>query len=305
MKLIAGMLVRNEEWVLGLSARVALMWCDALVIHDHASTDRTEQIMWELKDEYGDERVILARHDDTEWREMSLRQDMLASARARSATHFAIVDADEVVTGNLLSLEDEYGGCRAAPITAWKDEFRKDSILQLPGYNLRKGICQYHANGIWANRWFSTVFRDDPRLHWGGDHYHHREPKGLDLKPYRPVAQGQGGVMHLWGASDRRLRAKSALYKMTDPDFINKRKSVQEIDTMYSWAIKGSEKQYGVGTPATWTYAPVPDAWWAPYAHLMKYLDVDAEPWQEKECQRLYALNGADAYRGLDLFGVV
>ena len=41
MKLICLMPARNEDWIIGLSARAALMWCDELIVMDHASTDRT------------------------------------------------------------------------------------------------------------------------------------------------------------------------------------------------------------------------------------------------------------------------
>jgi hypothetical protein len=36
----------------------------------------------------------------------------------------------------------------------------------------------------------------------------------------------------------------------------------------------------------------------------MKYLDVDAEPWQEAEVRRLVAEHGRETFAGLDLFGV-
>jgi hypothetical protein len=36
----------------------------------------------------------------------------------------------------------------------------------------------------------------------------------------------------------------------------------------------------------------------------MKYLDVDAEPWQEAEVRRLVAEYGREKFTGLDLFGV-
>src|SRR5262245_25337749 len=101
VKIVGMMAVRNEDWVLGFSARVALMWCDALVIFDHASTDRTPQIITDLeKDHPG--RVHRHREDSLKWDEMAHRQTMLEMARATGATHMAIIDADEIVTGNIV-----------------------------------------------------------------------------------------------------------------------------------------------------------------------------------------------------------
>lgn len=298
MKLVALMPARNEAWCLGLTARAALMWCDALILLDHASTDATPDIITEVFAEHPG-RVYRFRWDGTTWDEMRHRQYMLDEARAMArgagASHIAIVDADEILTGNLINIHTGLNRTRPLP----------DGILQLPGYNLRGGLHQYHATGLWANRWFSTAFRDDPALRWQGDRFHHREPTGKTLQPYRPIAQGQGGVMHLWGVSERRLRAKHALYKLTErlrwPD-----KPVAEIDRMYSWWR--SPCDVGPKEPR-WTYAPVPDAWWQPYAHLMRYLDLDAEPWQEDECRRLVEQEQwkppqTNRFAGLDLFGV-
>src|ERR1700679_1270037 len=102
MKLVACMLARNGDWVIGLSARVALMWCDELVVVDHASTDRTRQILIEVRDEHGfPDRVHYLSDCQPRWDEMNQRQEMLEVAREHGATHCAIVDADEILTGNV------------------------------------------------------------------------------------------------------------------------------------------------------------------------------------------------------------
>jgi hypothetical protein len=296
MKLIGMMPARNEDWCLGLSLRVALMWCDEVVVLLHACTDRSAEITLGIARECpGRVRVIAT---DGEWAEMEHRQRMLVLARSFGATHLAIIDADEILCGNLLPSMTALN-----TINAYLYAMRPGEILQLPGYNLRNGIDRYHSNGVWGKRWFSTAFADDPRLHWGGNTFHAREPRGLELKPYRPIQQGQGGVMHLWGCFERRLIAKHAMYKVTErlrwPE-----KSVERIEREYSWAINGDPIVPSFGTPDSWTYAPVPESWWAPYAHLMKYLEVDQEPWQEAEVPRLVAEHGNEKFAGLDLFGV-
>lgn len=290
MKLIALMPVRNEEWCLGLSLRVALMWCDAVVVGLHACTDRSADIVLEVKRE-NPGRVHWITLDDPKWDEMAHRQMLLEIARGQQATHISIVDADEVLTGNLL----ETGALHACA--------EDGEIIRMPGYNLRGSLSRYHANGIWGRRFFSLAFLNVPALSWTGDTFHHREPRGVRLEPYGEVKHGRGGIMHLWGVSERRLRAKHALYKITErlrwPD-----KPVADIDRMYSWAIHGDPRNAAYGTPETWTYADVPASWWSPYAHLMHHLHVDAEPWQEAECRRLIAEHGRGQFAGLDLFGV-
>lgn len=299
MNLCGMMLCRNEAHQIGFTARVALQWCDQLVILLHACTDTSMNIVMDLAREFNP-RVIVVGDDKERWDEMRHRQAMLEMARAAGATHLAIVDCDEVLSANLLrqfKRHSDLGGI--------------GSILQLPGYNLRGSLARYHSNGIWGNRWFSTAFRDDERLGWAGDKFHQREPKYLDtagdLKPYRPILQGQGGVMHLWGASERRLTAHHAWYKVNErlrwPN-----KPVQEIDRMYNlWrSPEDSAIEYPQQTDwaKPWTFSDVPASWREPYAHLMKYLDIDTEPWQIAECQRLVQEHGKERFAGLDLFGI-
>lgn len=288
MKLVALMPVRNESWVLALSARVALRWCDHLVILDHASADDTPAIIREIASEHSG-RVTCLRNEDGLWDEMQHRQVLLQAARAEAATHIAIVDADEILTANLLP-----------SIRATIEEIPRGSILEIPGYNLRGYMNRYHANGIWGNRWFSVAFVDDPRLGWSGDRFHHREPMGLSLHVWRAVGQGQGGIMHLWGLNERRLVAKHAAYKMIEAlRWPNKPRA--EIDRMYSLAFDPSKDNR---FDQTWRFADAPMTWWDGYGPIMHHLRADAEPWQEKMCRELYVKHGPQTFAGLDLFGV-
>jgi hypothetical protein len=294
MKLVGLMPVRNEDWVLGLSLRVALLWCDSVVVLLHECVDGSQGIVEQVIRENDKGRIIVTRATG-EWTEMQHRQQMLEHARAAGATHIAITDADEVLSGNLIP----------GPICGVPLEYaiKEGAMLQLPLYYMRGSVTRYHSNGIWGNRWTDVAFRDNPAAHWGGDNFHARAPRGAAWQPYRPIEQGQGGIMHLWACTGRRIRAKCALYKVTER-LRWPHKSLSDIDRMYSWAIHGDSSIVRYGTPDTWTYTEAPESWWAPYAHLMKYLDVDAEPWQEAEVQRLVAKHGAAMFAGLDLFGV-
>ncbi len=266
---------------------------DQLIILNHASTDGTKAIFEDLKAEFGADRVR-GFECVGEWNEMAHRQAMLGMARVHGATHLALVDCDEILSANLLPVIR--GHIEALP---------NQTMLSYPGYNLRGGLTKYHSDGIWGNRWFSTAFKDDPRAGWHGDKFHHREPEGVQWQPRRVVNHRDGGILHLWGANERRLKAKHALYKLTErlrfPG-----KPVAKIDQEFSWAIHGEPGHRMYGTPATWQYADVPASWWAPYSDLIcDHLDLCAEPWQIAECERLVAEHGRDKFAGLDLFAVV
>lgn len=292
MKIIGIMPVRNESWILGLSARAVLMWADELVIFNHASNDETCEILGGLVGEYP-ERVIFGNDQRPEWREMEHRQALLGLARFHGATHIALVDADEVLAGSLLP-------------TIRDDIFQTNprAILQLPWIQLRGGITEYHSSGLWAEQNVSFAFVDRPEYHWAqrdGYDFHHRHPMGPQMLPFRPIPRKRGGLLHLQMASDRRLRAKGALYLMTEVIRWPGRMPLDKLQAMYNLAV------YGQPTPSRdpFILAKCPPEWWAPYAHLLGHLKVDAEPWQEAECKRLWAQYGPKKFAGLDLYGVV
>ena len=63
MNLVGMMLARNEAHEIGLTARVALRWCDTLLILDHASTDDTPRIINALGHEFPEPHKSDARRE--------------------------------------------------------------------------------------------------------------------------------------------------------------------------------------------------------------------------------------------------
>jgi Glycosyl transferase family 2 len=288
--------VRNEAWCLGFTLRIALRWCDEVIVLLHGCIDKSEAIATEALWEHSN-RFTMLSEPLPQWDEMRHRQWLLAVAREHKATHIAIIDADEFMSANLLPSEDERS--HGAPhILDYVNACPPSQLLELPGYNMREMpgeplTMRYHANGVWGSRWFATVFADAPGLSWQGDRFHHREPFGCNWQRWRPVRQGYGGTIHLWGASERRLRAKHVYYRLTErlrwPT-----KPVQDIERLYSLATSPREP---------WTYHTLPPTWIEPYADWMQYLHIDAEPWQEAEVRLLLETYGRERFAGLDLLG--
>lgn len=319
MKLIGLMPVRNEAHELGLTLRAALQWCDEVVCLDHASTDKSAEMISKLHVESG-KRVSWRHESNPSWDEMPHRQRMLEMARMRGATHIAIIDADEILTGNMLPYSGDHDknrhtGGHDIEIRSLVHRTQPGQILQLPLYNLRGSLDRYHANGIWGNRWLSVAFADDPRLGWSGDKFHSREPQyggfagpkfdGFQMNPYRPIQQGEGGVCHLWGSDELRLREKHRLYRLTErvrwPH-----KSAEEINKLYNlWRSPADSAAMWpdhLEFQKTWTYAEVPKEWMEPYKELIeKYLYLEIEPWQTAECERIIAEHGREFFAGIDL----
>ena len=284
MKIIGMMPVHNEDWVVGMSIRHALRWVDEMVVFNHASTDHTQRMIFEIAAE-NPGRIAYDYTADPKWDEMAHRQLMLEVARGYEATHMAIIDADEVISTNIIHT-----------IRRDIEALNPGQVLQVPIYNLRHGILQYHSNGVWANGWTQLAFCDHPDLCWQGDRFHHREPFGAKGKTRITIPYGSGGVMHLWGVSEKKLVAKHRLYRITErlrwPD-----KPVAEIERIYSMATCGRIEMGD--TPNTWTFAAVPPAWWDGIE--LKYLDLNQPPWQDAECERLIAQYGSEHFAGLSI----
>lgn len=290
MHIIGLMLARNEDWIIGLSARAALEWCNSLLIFNHASTDRTAEIVCELANEYP-LRVRVLYDPDPVWKEMQFRNEMLREAREWKGPHqrICVIDADEVLSGNLLG----------DPIQEAFKTLEPAQSLEPPWPGIRGDIYTYHANGVWGTNWVSLGFLDQPHYHWTaqkGYDFHHRRPMGAAMSPVRPWKQGEGGIMHLQFVNDRRLRAKQAAYKMQEVLRWPAREPVSTVDKRYNPAV--------YGTPGD-IMGEVPESWWTPYLKWMPYLNVDSEPWQEKQCKQWMAEYGKERFKGLDLFGVV
>jgi hypothetical protein len=289
MNLLGTMPVRNEGCFLGLTLRAALLWCDAMVVGLHACTDDSEAIVQQVAEE-NPGRIHLVFQPESEWVEMAQRQRLLERARQEKATHIAIVDADEVLAGCLLS-----------DVRSWI-EHSGFHVLQMPWICLARSLHCFYASGIWSSAWVTMAFRDRPELHWAarnGYDFHHRHPMGTALSHVRsPRAPAYGGLMHLQFVDERRLRAKQALYKITEVLRWPGRSTVEQINELYNPAVYQSD-------PSRYRTFPVTADWWGPYSAWLQHLHIEREPWQAEEVRRLVAEHGREKFAGLDLFGLV
>lgn len=303
MKIIGLMLVRNEDWILAYSLRVALSWCDEVVVGVHDSTDNTEGIVDVAAEDYPG-RVHKILFDDPVWREMEYRQALLDYGRREGGTHFAIIDADEAITRDLaLSPSPHDSTAPMSPVRGFFEALQPREVLRLPMIPVWRGVSQARVDDcVWTRAWLTLGFRDHPSLCWkaaqDGYDFHHREPynwNGASQPIHRdPFSSEHGfsGVMHYQWAGWRRLLAKQALYKATEVLRWPGREPVAKVNARYNPATDERGARF----------LQIPS--WARWSDYERLIDADAPAWQEEELKSLVAKHGRERFAGLDFFGV-
>lgn len=319
MKLIGLYLCKNEEWVLEASLRSALCWVDELIVVDHSSTDSTDLIINRLCEEYPF-RVNHSRWTKTKkektythygqngkllpdgytreieidvpdegykwWDEMDARQHSLELGRKHKGTHFAIIDADEILTANALPY-----------VRSWFSWLQPGQILEVPMLAMRNLHEYQDDDSVWSRAFLTLGFADvKDILSWkpasDGYHHHHRAPHGVSKNPLRAwTNKSQGGVMHLQWCNEKRLKAKHVLYRMIDHLRWPNRETTEELNRKYNEALI---------TPAK--TSQVSQEWWA--GQNKDLINTNGWPWQDMEVRRLLSEYGREAFAGLDLLGM-
>lgn len=280
------MLARNEDWVIAASLRAALQWCDQVVLTLDRCTDKTKEIACAIAKELGGGRVIFHvtyDEDSKVWDEMVVRQENFTIGRRAGGTHFAIVDADEIPSENIIPV-----------LRSWMKSLSPGQILDLPMIPVWGPGVVRDDDSVWTRAHLTVGFRDRGDLTFatppGAYQHHNRPPKNALQNRMWPIDKGQGGVMHLQFANKRRLLAKHVLYRMVDHLRWPGRESVAELNAKYDQALSEPGK-----------LVPLPGEWLT--AAQASRIDLTGVPWQEAEIVRLLAEHGRERFAGLDLKG--
>lgn len=289
MKIVGMMLVRNEDWCVGLSATAALKWCDQLVVLDDGSTDATPDVLSTIARQHGDNRIVYqyeTRDDPHAWREMEMRQWLFDLARHQGGTHFAVIDADEVPTAKLIDHLPQILG-----------SLTPQQGISVPMISPWDGIQQRRVDGNFQP--YSGIFigfRNAPSLAWkresDGYQHHHRAPYGCRSE-WPMFGPEEGGIMHLQFASMSRLKAKAAYYKAFETINYPGRMTAQELNRKYDWTL--SEEGMSL--------RPISSDWWQ--GHATQYLDLNAEAWQSKAFKDIVDKHGLGPFAGLEMHGLI
>lgn len=280
MRLISLTPMRNEAWVAEYSLRALLEWCDEACVLCHACEDETVAVVDRLRVETG--RVHAAIEPDPACREQDHRQRLLEMGRRLGGTHFALVDADEVLSADWLP-----------SIRGRVEALDVGQLLGVPWVDLWRSLDEYRVDRCGTA---PLAFCDKPslehRAHPDGYPLHMRAPWPISV-PSRQHDPRLGGLMHLQRASWRRAEARQARYKVQEMvEWPFHRGGPHRVDARYSKSID----------EAGLVLAPVPAGWWA-YPHDRGLVDLDAEPWEAADMERMLAEHAHEPhlFRGLRL----
>jgi hypothetical protein len=289
MKVIGLMTARNEDWILGLTLRGVMLIVDEMIVLDHASTDGTALIIHEVAREHPG-RIHYQRREDPVWREATIRQGLIEDGRKLGGTHFWVIDADELATGNVLP-----------QIRPMLSALEPGDFITIPWFPIWGSLdrCRRDGNDYWCANRTAYGFRDHPETR-----YEARKNRPVcDMHTRAPVSPGreqeywlndlERGAMHFVAAGRSRLVAKTAWYKMIEMvRFADV--SAERLNAIYNRDLD----ETGLIT------VPVEPGWWAPYLHWRQHVHLDRPCWYEWDCQRMWREYGPEKFAGLHLWGV-
>jgi hypothetical protein len=289
MKVIGLMTARNEDWILGLTLRGVMLIVDEMIVLDHASTDDTARIIREVAREHPG-RIHHQRREDPVWREATIRQSLLEDGRKLGGTHFWVIDADELLTGNLLP-----------QVRSILSSLGAGDCVTLPWFPMWRGLdrCRRDGNKYWCAKRTVYGFRDHPSLR-----YEPRQKRPVcDIHTRAPTLPGKkhefcvndphGGVMHFVAAGWSRLVAKAAWYKMIETvRFADV--SAAQLNALYDRDLDETDL----------ITVPAEPAWWGPYLGWRRHVHPDRPSWYEWDCQRMWREFGPEKFAGLELWRI-
>lgn len=296
-KIVATLLARLDQWSIELAIRVALEWCDEIVIGMHEPGGKALDPTWKIISKLSPDlinRINVVALTDATWDEMNMRQRLLESARGCGATHIAIVDADEAVTADLIPDIREM-------VLKLKPCETIEVPMVSPHHGASKGgACLDFArvDGVFASARITLAFGDDPSLSWqnaaDGYCYHNRPPKGITQRTNLQTRSAMSGVFHLQYATLQRLGAKAAFYKLTERMKFPDRDESQPgpLNHKYDWTLRDDGERY----------EKIPDSAWAyPFGDGRKMVDLGEIAWQAWAISALVGRLDPKVIAGLDI----
>jgi hypothetical protein len=277
MKIIGVMPVRNEAWILERTLKALCRVCDAVIVADQRSTDRTPELLRAF------DKVQVIRNEE-KLHSNTVRWRLLDAARQYEGDNFILaLDADEMLAATVLQ-PGNVERLTSAPAGA---------AVALPWVQMWRSVRRYRDDdSVWSNAWRQVAFRDDRRMDYErqfviNDHTS-RVPRVAS-----EVRLGQFPVLHFQFAAWERMLSKQRWYRMSElvgrdylPEYINAK-----------YAATSDERDLRTSeAPAEWLKG------WEQAGVDMTEFTPEELYWYDVEALAVFAQYGAPRFAELDIW---
>ena len=137
MKIVAGIAVKNEEWIIGKNLESLSQYCDKIIISDDHSTDKTVEI---CKSFPKVELFIRPEHPWYKREEGKQRIELWKEVIKHNPDYILLLDGDEIPTPSIINflenIDTSVDCWRVRMINLWKDDkhYRKDRFKTSTGH---------------------------------------------------------------------------------------------------------------------------------------------------------------------------
>lgn len=228
MKVIALMLVKNEDWILDYTLTCLRGFVDKIIVLDDRSTDSTLDLL--------SKHPVTVMKGTIACNKGRKRSELLRAGRKDGGTHFVWLDADEVFTADL---RDDFRGLLKTMVPGQKILLRWLAMWKSP-------FVFRDDESVWSNNFKDFVFCDDHvsdfEQTWTAEDLK-KWGEFLVAATHEPRTPGEnkpsniirletyGGVMHYQFAPWERFQAKQKWYRYLE--LIRNPNSATEIIARY------------------------------------------------------------------------
>jgi len=282
-KLVGLVPVRNERVMIAQCLKALSKYTDAIVILDDCSTDETVDIIESLAQDCNVARII--KKDTWHRNEPGDKNKLLDAGRKIGGTHFIVIDADEILTANLL--ENNL-------LRNIVSKLQPGDTMSLCWIQLWRSIDHYRFDdSVWTWNYKPIIFADNGTASYNSGFIHTLPiPNGLKGRKFQ-LKGYKYGLLHFQFVNWRNLLIKQAWYRCLERiRYIHK--TDREINNTYA-ASKDEQNL---------CLQPSNLEWFTGYEFFDPSIFNESELWREEQIIGWFNQYGKSHFKNLDIWDI-